>query len=225
MIPSASATTCEVAAVPRNWQPPPGTGAGPAAQLGGLGQGELAVGIAGADRLDLAGVFAVARGQGDTAGDQNAGQVLRAGQGHHHGGQPLVAGGDPEDSLAARQRPNQAPENDGRVIAIRQAVHHPGGPLGTAVAGVGNHAGKRDDVEPPQLLGGFFDQEADLPVAGVIAQSDRLAIGPAQAPLSAQNQVWVARDLGCGPAHARVLGQAEEIAGGPVSEHLVGQRK
>ena len=40
-----------------------GTGAGPAAQFGGLGQRELAMSEAGADRLDLAGVFALARGQ------------------------------------------------------------------------------------------------------------------------------------------------------------------
>ena len=135
--------------------------------------------------------------------------MLRAGQRHHHGGQPLVAGGDPEDSLAARQRPDQTPENDGRVIAIRQAIHHAGGSLCTAVTGVGNHAGKWDDVEPTQLLGGFFDQQANLPVAGVITESDRLAIGPAQAALGAQNKVWVAHPWRSSPCRRSGLSRRD----------------
>ena len=79
-----------------------GAGAGPAAQLGGLRQSEFAMSVAGADRLDLAGVLALARRQGHAAGHKHAGQVLRAGEGHHHRGKSLVAGGDPEYALAAR---------------------------------------------------------------------------------------------------------------------------
>ncbi len=180
---------------------------------------------AGADRLDLAGVFAVARRQRHAAGNEHAGQVLRARQGHHHRGQPLVAGGDAEHSLAARQRSDQPPEDDRGIVAIRQAVHHPGRPLRAAVARVGNHAGKRHDVEPPQFLGRLLHQHADLPVPRVIAQRDRLAIRGAQPALRAQDQVRIARDLGGRPAHAGVLGQAEQVARRPFLEHLVGQRQ
>ena len=76
-----------------------------------------------------------------------------------------------------------------------------------------------------QFLGRFLDQQADLPVAGVIAQRDRLAVRPAQATLGAQDQIRIACDLGRRPAHAGVLGQAEQVARGPVGEHLVGQRQ
>ena len=158
-------------------------------------------------------------------GTSTPGQVFRAREGHHHGGQPLVAGGDAEHSLAARQRSNQAAEDDGGIVAIREAVHHAGRPLGPAVARVGDHAGKRDDIEPSQLLGRFLDEQADLPVARVIAQRDRLAVRPAQAALRAQNQIRIACDLGGRPAHAGVLSQAEKVARGPVREHLVGQGK
>ena len=59
-MPSASATTCEVAAVPRNWQPPPGRSARAAAEFGGFLQREQAARIARADRLHRARVFAIA---------------------------------------------------------------------------------------------------------------------------------------------------------------------
>ena len=52
-----------------------GAGAGAAAELGGLLERELAVRVAGADRLDLAGVFALAGRQRHAAGNEHAGQV------------------------------------------------------------------------------------------------------------------------------------------------------
>ena len=202
-----------------------GAGTGPATELGCLGQGELAVGVACADRLDLSGVFTVAGRQSHAAGNQHAGELFRPRQGHHHGGEPLVAGCDPQHALAARERADQAPEDDGCIVAIRQAVHHPGRPLGPAVAGVGNHPGKRYHVEAPQFLGGLLDENPDLPVARMIAQRDRLAVGPPQTSLGAENQVWVASNLGGRPSHPGVLGQPEQVAGRPIPEHLVGQRQ
>ena len=85
-----------------------GTGAGPAAELGRLGQRQLAVRIAGADRLDLARVFALARRQRHAAGDEHAGQMPRPGQGQHHRRQSLVAGRDAEHALAPGQRADRA---------------------------------------------------------------------------------------------------------------------
>ena len=145
--PSASATTCDVAAVPRNWQPPPGLAQARQPSSAASSSVSSPWAVTRADRLDLAGVFAVAGRQSHAAGDQHAGQLLRAGQGHHHGGQALVAGGDAQHALAARQRADQPAEDDGRVVAIGQAVHHPGRALGPAVARVGDHPGERDDVE------------------------------------------------------------------------------
>lgn len=50
-------------------------GTRPAAELGGLLQAQLTVGVAGTDGLNLAGVLALARGQGDPARHQHGGQV------------------------------------------------------------------------------------------------------------------------------------------------------
>ena len=137
--PSASATTCDVAAVPRNWQPPPGLRAGAAAQLGGLFQGQLAVRKAGADRLDLAGVFALARRQRDAAGHEHARQIAST--------RPAPSSSPagpcrrwPRRAPPARgQRADQPAEHDRRVVAIRQAVDHAGRALRPAVARIGDN--------------------------------------------------------------------------------------
>ena len=223
--PRASATTCDVAAVPEELAAAARAAAGPAAQLGGLGQRQLAVGEAGPDRLDLAGILAFAGRQGHAAGDEHARQVLRPGQGHHHGRQALVAGRDAQHALAPGQRADQPAEDDRRVVAIRQAVHHPGRALRPPVARVGDHPRERHDVQRAQLLGRLADEQADLPVARVIAQRDRLAVRGPQAALRAQDQVGIAGDLARRPAHAGVLGQAEEVARRPVPQHLAGQRQ
>ena len=72
--PSASATTCDVAAVPRNWQPPPGDAQARQPISRRLLERDLPVREARADRLRLARVFAVAGGQGHAAGHEHRGQ-------------------------------------------------------------------------------------------------------------------------------------------------------
>ena len=89
--PSASATTCAVAAVPRNWQPPPGDAQARQPISAACCQRDPAVREARAHRLRLARVLAVARGQGHAAGHDHRGQVAAGGQRHRHRGQALVA--------------------------------------------------------------------------------------------------------------------------------------
>ena len=63
-----------------------------------------------------------------------------------------------------------------RVVAVGQAVEHPGRALGAAVARVGaerRRTGSRPS--PRNSARGCLHQQADLPMAGVIAQRDRLA--------------------------------------------------
>ncbi len=70
--PSASPTTCEVAAVPRNWQPPPGEAQARQTEFRGGFAGSSAVRETRAEGLHRAGVFALFRRQRDAAGDQHA---------------------------------------------------------------------------------------------------------------------------------------------------------
>ena len=98
-----------------------GSGAGAAANLGGVFERDLMLGEACADGLDLAGVFAVFGQQRDAAGDQNAGQRAGGGQRHHHRGEALVAGGDAEDPGAGGERAHEAAKDDGGVVAVRAA--------------------------------------------------------------------------------------------------------
>ena len=62
--------------------------------------------------------------------------------------------------------------DDGRVVAVRQAVEHPGRALRAAVARVAAVRGERHDALRAQRLRRLADQQADLPVAGVVAERD-----------------------------------------------------
>ena len=132
--PSASATTCDVAAVPRNWQPPPGDRTRRAAGGRGFFERDFAVHVASADRLHLSGVFARGWRQRHAAGHEHGRQVVHRRQRHHHRRQALVARRHAEHSGPRRQRTNQPSQDDRGVVAIRQAVEHAGRSLRAAVA-------------------------------------------------------------------------------------------
>ena len=59
-------------------------------------------------------------------------------------------------------------------------------------------------------------------MAGVEAERDGGAVGGAQAAVGAEDEDFGAEECVRFPAHAGVLGQAEEIAGGRGEEHLGG---
>ena len=223
--PSASPTTWDVAAVPRNWQPPP---AEPQARQP-MSAARSSVISPWAKRAPMdctvPASSASFAGSVTPARDEDARQVPHRGERHHHRGEALVARGYPEDPAARRERADQAPEDLRRVVPVRQAVHHPDRALGPAVARVGDEAGERQALEATQLVGGRLHQEADLPVARVIAEGDRLAVGGADAALGREDQELGTPELPRIPPHARVLGPAEEIAARPVEEHLRRERK
>ena len=136
-IPSASPTTCDVAAVPRNWHPPPGLAQARQPRSAASCRVIVAVGEADADRLDLAGVLALLGREGHAAGDEHAGQVA------HRRPAPSSSRAGPcrrsrrrSRPRRAGQRPDQPPEDRRRVVAVRQAVHHPRRPLAPPVARV-----------------------------------------------------------------------------------------
>ena len=153
-------------------------------------------------------------------GTSTPGRSAGRGQRHHHRGQALVAGGDAEHALARGQRAHQAAQHDRGVVAVRQGVHHAGRALRAAVAGIGAGAGERDGVQRLQLARGFGHQQADFPMAGVIAERDGRAVCSAQAAVRAEDQELRVEQPRRVPAHAGVLRQAEEVAGGRVEQHL-----
>ncbi len=114
-----------------------------AAEFGGVFQGEFPLSITGTDRLDFSGVFARRGRQRNAAGNQHRGKIGRAGQRHHHGRQPLVAGGDSQHAAPRRQRSDQAAEQNGGIVSIRQAVEHAHRALGAAIARIAAISGER----------------------------------------------------------------------------------
>ena len=183
-------------------------------------EGDFVVGEARADGLDAASVLALLGEEGGAAGDQHAGEVGRARERHHHGGKAFVAGGHADDAAAGGQRADLAAEDGGGVIAIRQGIEHAGRALGAAIAGIGAVCGKGDGVVGGEFLGRFLHEQADFPVARVIAQRDGGAVGAADAAVGAEDEDFLAAELGGVPPHAGILGPAEEVSGGAFEKHL-----
>jgi hypothetical protein len=117
-----------------------GRTAGFAAKLRRLLKSNHAMGITSAKALHLARILGVGGRQRHSPRHQHARQLARTSEGHHHCGQPLVAGGHPDDACPRRQRADQAAEDDGGIVAIGQAVHHPARALCPAIAGIGASA-------------------------------------------------------------------------------------
>ena len=179
----------------------------------------------GAEALDLAGVLGVARRQCHAARHDHSGQLLRAGQRQHRCRQSLVARRDAEHAGRGRQRPDQPPHHDGRVVPVRQAVEHAGRALRPPVAGVAAVDGERDRPRGAQRLRGAAHQQSDLPVPGVIAERDWLALLRAQPAHRADDHVLRSAERVRAPAHPGVLREAEDVAARLVAQHLRRQRQ
>ena len=194
-----------------------------AAKIRGLRQAQLASGKSHSNRLHFAGVFSIGSRQSDTSGNQHGRQFMHRRQRHHHRRKAFVAGGHPDDAAAGGQRADQPPKNLRRVVAVRQAIHHAAGALRTAVTGIGAETGEGYAAQRLHSPRGFFHQQTDLVVPGVIAQRDGAAIGSADAALGAENQNFLAAEGFRIPAHAGVLSPAENVSAGSRSQHLFGQ--
>jgi hypothetical protein len=181
------------------------------------------VGEARANCLDRTGVLAVGWRQRHAAGHQHRRQIGRAGQGHQHRRQALVACCHAKHAMARRQRADQAPEDLCGVVAVGEAVEHALGTLAAAVAWVGDVAGEGHRILGAQFLGGGLHQQADLPMAGVITQRDRCAIGGADTALSTQDQHLGAVQLSRIPTHAHILAPGKQVAAGSIEQQIFGQ--
>ncbi len=192
--PKASPTTWALAAVPKKWHPPPGEAQVRQAATWASARLNLAAGEPGADRLHLARVLAVGRGQRDAAGDQHAGQSAEAGQGHHHRRQSLVAGGHAEHALGGGDRSGLAAKDGGRVVAVGEAVEHARRALRAAVARVGAIGGIGHAAGAAQFLG--RRAQPPFPVrSGPCDSRERSACR-----LRPRNPPSVLRITNCGPA-------------------------
>ena len=110
-------------------------------------QRHLPVGKARAGRLHLAGILAVLRLQRDAAGHQDARQIARARQRHHHRRQALVAGGHADHAAARGQGADQPAEHRWRRRCGRPGSRTCRRALRAAVAGIGAVAGEGDGAE------------------------------------------------------------------------------
>ena len=212
--PSASPITCEVAAVPRNWQPPPGDAQARQPSSDACSS-ESSPWTNRTPIVCTRPASSPSRGSSVTPpGTSTHGRSWLAGERHHHGGQPLVARGDAEDAATRRERSNQAAEDRGGVVAIGEAVEHRRRALRTAIAGIGARGREGDGARALELVRRGLHEQADFPVPGVIAESDRRSVRRADAAVRREDEELFAADGGRLPAHPGVLRPAEDVARG-----------
>ena len=177
--PSASPTTCDVAAVPRNWQPPPGDAQARQPESAASSSVISPCAKRAPMRLHLAGVLAVARRQRHAAGHEHA----RADRGSP--ASAIIIAGRPLSQVATPSTPRRVGSERisrrntmRRVVAVRQAVEHRRRALRAAVARVGARrrrtGSRRSRVNSSAAA---LHEQPDLPVAGVVAERDRRAVG------------------------------------------------
>jgi len=104
-----------------------------------------------ADSLYFSRIFSRLRQQRNTSGNKNGRRGSRRCQRHHHGGQPLVAGGDADYAFLSGQRAHETAENNRCIISKGERIQHACGALRTAVAGVGASSGERHRAKSFQL--------------------------------------------------------------------------
>ena len=186
--PSASATICAVAAVPRNWQPPPGEAQARQPSSAASCSVMRPCAKRAPSDCDFPASSPSLAGSVTPPGTITAGSVRQAASAIVIAGRPLSQVATPTTARRFGSERMSRPQHDRRVVAVREAVEHPGRALRAAVAGVGAVGGKRDRAAGPQLFGGGLDQQADLPVAGVVAERERRAVRVADAAHRAQQQ-------------------------------------
>ena len=158
-------------------------------------------------------------------GTSTHGRSWLAGERHHHGGQPLVARRDAEHAVTRRKRSNQPPEDRRGIVPIGEAVEHGRRALRTAIARIGAGRSEGDRARAFEFARRGLHQQADLPVPGVIAESDRRSVRRADSAVGGEDQELLSADGGGLPSHPGVLRPAEDIARGARAEHLLGERE
>ena len=76
------------------------------------------------------------------------------------------------------------------------------------------YAGERNALSTAKFLRRRLHEQADFPMASMIAERDGLAVGRAKSALRAENQKLFAPDFCRVPTHAGILRQPEKIAAG-----------
>ncbi len=110
-------------------------------------------------------------------------------------------------------------------MAVREAINHAVSALGAAIARVGTKAREGNGLQSAKFVRRRMDQQADLPVAGMIAQRDGTPIGRAKSALRAENQKVFASDFSRIPSHASILRKPKKIAAWAVPEQFLCQRQ
>jgi hypothetical protein len=130
-----------------------------------------------------------------------------------------------QDAAPRGKRADEPAEDGGGVVAVGEAVEHADGAVGAAVARIAAVGGEGRGAVGGEHASGFLHEQPDLPVAGVQAESDRRAVGRADAALRAQQEEFRPAQALHLPAHADVLRPAKEVATGDGAQFRGAERQ
>ena len=214
--PSASATTCDVAAVPRNWHPPPGDAHARQPSSAASSSGSLRTrsarrssGAAPASTPSVGG--SVTPPGTRTAGRswQPASAIIIAGRPLSHVATPITprAASAANASAAAARSPRRCGRAGCPSCPCVPCVRPSHGSVTKPANGIMRRSAQR--------LGRGPHQQPDLPVARVVAEREGRAVRLANAALRAEDQELRLPERGGLPAHADVLRPAEDVPARP----------
>ena len=145
--PSASPTTCEVAAVPRNWQPPPGDPQ--ARQPSSAARSSVISPWAKRAPIDCTAPASSPSDGGSVTppGTSTHGRSRSAASASIIAGRPLSHVATPSTPLRVGSERARRRSTMAASLRYGEAVHHPGRPLRAAVAGIGAEAGEGQAAE------------------------------------------------------------------------------
>ena len=194
--------------------------AGAASHFGRVFQRDLLLRKARADGLHFARILARLGQERDAAGDQHRGQRACDASAIIIAGRPLSQVATPSTPL--RVGSERMSRRSTMAASLRNGSESimPVVPCVRPSQGSVQAPAKGAACSGLQLARGFGDQQADFPVAGVKTERDGLPIFSAHAAVRAENEeLGIEQPRGL-PAHAGVLGEAEEISRWRVEQHL-----
>ena len=171
-------------------------GTRPASQIGRFLERDGAVHEPDADCLNLAGVFTFFGQQRHATWHEHHWKIVGRREGHHHGRQPLVAGGHAKHAAPGRKRSDEAAKHRGGVVAERQTVEHRCRALRSPIAWIGAGSRKRNRPGALEDRRRGLEQQAHLPMSGVISERDGRSVGRADATVRREHQELVAAERG-----------------------------
>jgi hypothetical protein len=168
------------------------------------------------DGLNESGILAALWRESDPTRDNRRRAVVQSSECHHHRREAFIAGRNAHHGLARWQGTGKPTEDNRGIVAVGKRIEHPGRALRAAITWVADKTRKRSSTLLTEPDGCSLYLETNLPVSGVVAKGDGLAIVVAQATEGGEDEIFILCDGARLPAHPDILREAKQVPARPV---------